>query len=312
MVIRVNKFPDLKQEDFNALTYKTHPEYQSSTLVPGYWQDVWLRLRSNHLATMGIVIIALLLFFAMVGPYMNSYTYDQQNLDMINQPPGAKYWFGTDSLGRDLFTRTWQGARISLLIGFFTSVICLVIGVIYGGISGYAGGRIDDLMMRVVEVLGSIPFLLYVILLMIMMEPGLKAILIALGAVYWLTMARIVRGQVLALKEQEYVLSAKVLGINTWRILIRHLIPNTMGPILVTMTLMIPEAIFTEAWLSFLGLGVSVPKASWGVLANQGMEGLRNYPWQLFFPAFFISLTMLAFNFVGDGLREALDPRLKR
>ncbi|MFZ5633884.1 MAG: ABC transporter permease [Bacillota bacterium] len=277
-----------------------------------YWGDVWKRLKRNRMAILGLAVIALLVFFALVGPYMSGYTYDQQDLSMTNQPPGAKFWFGSDYLGRDIFTRIWYGARISLIIGFVTSVICLVIGVLYGGISGYAGGRVDDVMMRVVEVLNSIPFLLYVILLMVLMEPGLKAIFIALGAVYWLTMARIVRGQVLALKEQEFILSARVLGAGSWRVLVRHLIPNTMGPIIVTMTLMIPEAIFTEAWLSFLGLGVSVPMASWGVLASEGMEGLRNYPWQLFFPAFFISLTMLAFNFLGDGLRDALDPRLRR
>ncbi|MHB1044324.1 MAG: ABC transporter permease, partial [Eubacteriales bacterium] len=214
--------------------------------------------------------------------------------------------------GRDLFTRVWCGARISLLIGLVTSIICMLIGVVYGSISGYAGGRVDEIMMRLVEVLYSIPFLLYVILLMVLFEPGLKTIFLALGLVYWLSMARLVRGQVLALKEQEYVLAARLLGAGACRILTRHLIPNTMGPIIVSMTLLVPEAIFTEAFLSFLGLGVSAPMASWGVLASEGIRGLRNYPWQLFFPAFFISLTMLAFNFAGEGLREALDPRMRR
>lgn len=303
---------ELRREDFQALACKSELAGDLPAVPLSYWGDVWKRLKRNRMAILGLAVIALLVFFALVGPYMSGYTYDQQDLSMTNQPPGAKFWFGSDYLGRDIFTRIWYGARISLIIGFVTSVICLVIGVLYGGISGYAGGRVDDVMMRVVEVLNSIPFLLYVILLMVLMEPGLKAIFIALGAVYWLTMARIVRGQVLALKEQEFILSARVLGAGSWRVLVRHLIPNTMGPIIVTMTLMIPEAIFTEAWLSFLGLGVSVPMASWGVLASEGMEGLRNYPWQLFFPAFFISLTMLAFNFLGDGLRDALDPRLRR
>lgn len=308
----MNRSLELRREDFQALTFERGEAEDLSAVPLSYWGDVCRRLKGNRLAVLGLVVISVLVCFALVGPYLSGYTYDQQDLGMTNQPPGAKFWFGSDYLGRDIFTRIWYGARISLMIGFVTSVICLVIGVLYGGVSGYAGGRVDDLMMRVVEVLNSIPFLLYVILLMVLMEPGLKAILIALGAVYWLTMARIVRGQVLALKEQEYILSARVLGVSTWRILIRHLIPNSVGPIIVTMTLLIPEAIFTEAWLSFLGLGVSVPKASWGVLASEGMEGLRNYPWQLFFPAFFISLTMLAFNFVGDGLRDALDPRLRR
>ncbi|MCL6611320.1 MAG: ABC transporter permease [Peptococcaceae bacterium] len=303
---------ELRPEDFQALGDKGGPAEGLSADPLNYWRDVWRRLKANRAAVFGLTVIAVLVFFALAGPYLSGHTYDRQDLSMINQPPGAGFWFGTDCLGRDLFTRIWYGARISLLIGFVTGAVCLVIGVLYGGISGYAGGRVDDLMMRAVEVLGSIPFLLYVILLMVLMGPGLKAVFIALGAVYWLTVARIVRGQVLALKEQEYILAARVLGISPWRILTRHLIPNTMGPILVTLTLIIPEAIFTEAWLSFLGLGVSVPKASWGVLASEGMEGLRNYPWQLFFPAFFISLTMLAFNFVGDGIRDALDPRLRR
>ncbi|MCL6478294.1 MAG: ABC transporter permease [Peptococcaceae bacterium] len=302
----------LRPEDFYKVSAGSEPAEDLPITPLSYWGDVWQRLKRNRMAVLGLAVIALLVFFALVGPYLSAYTYDQQDLGMTNQPPGAKFWFGSDCLGRDIFTRIWYGARISLMIGFVTSVICLVIGVLYGGISGYAGGRVDDVMMRVVEVLNSIPFLLYVILLMVLMEPGLKAIFTALGAVYWLTMARIVRGQVLALKEQEFILSARVLGAGSWRILVRHLIPNTMGPIIVTMTLMIPEAIFTEAWLSFLGLGVSAPMASWGVLASEGMEGLRNYPWQLFFPAFFISLTILAFNFLGDGLRDALDPRLRR
>ncbi len=303
---------ELRREDFQPLKLRSDLAEELSTVPLGYWGDVWQRLKRNRLAILGLAVIALLVFFALAGPCLSGYSYDTQDLSMTNQPPGAKYWFGSDYLGRDIFTRIWYGARISLMIGFVTSIICFIVGVFYGGISGYAGGRVDEIMMRVVEVLSSIPFLLYVILLIVLMEPGLKAIFIAMGSVYWLTMARIVRGQVLALKEQEYILSARLIGAGAWRMLVRHLVPNTMGPIIVTMTLMIPEAIFTEAWLSFLGLGVSSPMASWGVLASEGMEGLRNYPWQLFFPAFFISLSMLAFNFVGDGLNDALDPRLRR
>lgn len=278
----------------------------------GYWQDVWQRLKKNKLAIAGLIMIVLLALMALVGPHISGYSYEEQDLLMINQAPSSQHWFGTDSLGRDLFTRVWFGARISLMIGILTSVICLVIGVIYGGISGYAGGLVDNVMMRIVEVLYSIPFLLYVILLSVLFEPGLTSILMALGAVYWLNVARIVRGQVLALKEQEYIMAARLMGAGTWRILYKHLIPNSMGPIIVTMTLLIPEAIFTEAFLSFLGLGVSAPMASWGVLANDGLQGLRSYPWQLIFPSIFISLTILAFNFVGDGLRDALDPRMRR
>jgi oligopeptide transport system permease protein len=278
----------------------------------GCRQDVWLRLKQNKLAMAGIIIIFLLALMALAGPHLSAHTCEEQYLLMVNQPPGGSYWFGTDALGRDLFTRVWYGARISLTIGLLTSVICLVIGVLYGGISGYLGGRADEIMMRFVDVIYSIPFLLYVILLMVLLEPGLKSIFIALGMIYWQNMARIVRGQVLALKEQEYIYAARLLGAGIWRILLRHLIPNAMGPIIVSMTLLVPEAIFTEAFLSFLGLGVSAPMASWGVLASDGIQGLRNYPWQLFFPALFISITILAFNFVGDGLRDALDPRLRR
>ncbi len=277
-----------------------------------YWQDAWRRLKQNRLAMAGLITIGITIVMALVGPYLSGYTYSQQDLTMVNHPPGAGYWVGTDALGRDLFTRLWYGARISLLVGLVTSLITLVVGVLYGGISGFAGGKVDEIMMRIVEILWAIPFLLYVILLMVVLGPGLKTIFIALGAVYWMGMARIVRGEILSLKEREYVLAARVLGAGSWRILWRHLIPNAMGPIIIQMTLAIPEAIFTEAFLSFLGLGVSAPMASLGVLASTGMEGIRSYPWQIFFPATLITITMLAFNFLGDGLRDALDPRMRK
>jgi len=204
------------------------------------------------------------------------------------------------------------GARISLLIALVATLVNFFIGVIYGGIAGFAGGRVDNLMMRVVDVIATVPLLLYVILLMVIFEPGLKTIMIAIGTVYWVNMARIVRGQILAIKEQEFVLAARTLGASSSRILFRHLIPNTMGPIIVALAMMIPSAIFTEAFLSFIGLGVSAPMASWGTLANDAVSGLRTYPYQLFYPALFISVTVLAFNFLGDGLRDALDPRLRK
>lgn len=277
----------------------------------GYWSDAWRRLKHNPLAMAGVITILLLIILACVGPYLSGYRYDEQNLLMVNQPPSSTHWFGTDALGRDLFTRVWYGARISLAIGIITSFICLGLGVVYGGISGYMGGWVDDFMMRFVEVLYSIPFLLYCILFIVVLGPGLKGIFIALGAVYWLNVARIVRGQVLILKEQEYVLAARAIGAGTLYILFKHILPNAIGPILATMTLIIPEAIFTEAFLSFLGLGVSAPMASWGVLASEGLNSIRNYPWQLFFPSLFICLTVLSFNFVGDGLQDALDPRTR-
>lgn len=277
-----------------------------------YWQDAWMRLKKHKLAMTGLVIIALLIFMAIVGPYMNEFDYRENHLDKTYQAPGSEYWFGSDGLGRDVFTRVWYGARISLTIGIVTAFITFAIGVVYGGISGLLGGKVDEVMMRIVEILWGIPFLLYVILLMLILEPGLQTIFIALGAVYWLRMARIVRGQVLSLKNQEYVLAARALGASNWRILTRHLIPNAMGPIIVEVTLSVPQAIFSEAFLSFLGLGVSVPMASWGVLASEGIGAYRSYPWLITYPALFISLTMLAFNFLGDGLRDALDPRMRK
>jgi oligopeptide transport system permease protein len=222
------------------------------------------------------------------------------------------YWFGTDTLGRDIFVRNLYGARISLLIALMATAVQFFIGVVYGGVSGYVGGRVDNLMMRIVDLIDTIPLLLYVILLMVVLGAGLMTIMIALGSVYWVRMARLVRGQVLSIKENEFILAARALGASPWRIMVRHLIPNSMGAIIVSLAMMIPSAIFTESFLSFIGLGVSAPQASWGTLASDAMGGLRTYAYQLFVPSFFISMTVLSFNFLGDGLRDALDPRLRK
>ena len=278
----------------------------------GFRQDAWLRLKKNRAALAGLSIILFISVLAIFGPMLSPYSYSDQTLANANQQPSASHWFGTDNLGRDLATRVCYGARISLSIGIVASLINLGIGVIYGGISGYFGGRIDSVMMRIVDILYGIPLLLYVILLMVVLKPGLLNVFIALGLVYWLRMARIVRAQVLGLKELEFVLSARVLGASPLRLIFGHLLPNSLGPIIVTLTLSIPEAIFIEAFLSFIGLGVSAPMASWGVLASEGVVTLRSYPFQLLWPAVAISLTMLGFNFLGDGLRDALDPRMRR
>ena len=278
----------------------------------GYWQDAWLRLKKDKAAMLGLIFILALLLFAIIGPVFSSYSYEDQNFMQANLAPSAEHWFGTDSLGRDLFVRVLYGARISLSIGIVASLINLVIGVIYGGISGYAGGRTDRIMMNIVDILYSVPTLLYVILLMVVFKPGLMNIFVALGISYWLQMARIVRGEVLKLKEQEFVLAAKSMGAGSSRILVKHLIPNAVGAIIVSLSMSIPDAIFTEAFLSFIGLGVSAPMASWGVLASDGVNSIRVFPFQLFFPALAISLTMLAFNFLSDGLRDALDPKMRR
>ena len=278
----------------------------------GYWQDAWIRLKKNKMALLGLIIIVCLIVVAIFGPIFSSHTYDEQNLMMTNSSPSWEHWFGTDNLGRDIFIRVLYGARISLAIGIVASLLNLFIGVIYGGIIGFCGGKIDRIMMNIVDILYSVPTLLYVILLMVILKPGLINIFIALGIGYWLQMARIVRGQILSMKEQEFILAARTIGVSKKRILFRHLLPNAMGAIIVTMTLAIPDAIFTEAFLSFIGLGVSAPMASWGVLASEGVNNLRAYPFQLFFPAVAISVTMLAFNFLGDGLRDVLDPKMRR
>ena len=278
----------------------------------GYWQDAWIRLKKNKMALLGLIIIICLIVVAIFGPIFSSHTYDEQNLMMTNSSLSWEHWFGTDNLGRDIFIRVLYGARISLAIGIVASLLNLFIGVIYGGIAGFFGGKIDRIMMNIVDILYSVPTLLYVILLMVILKPGLINIFIALGIGYWLQMARIVRGQILSMKEQEFILAARTIGVSKKRILFRHLLPNAMGAIIVTMTLAIPDAIFTEAFLSFIGLGVSAPMASWGVLASEGVNNLRAYPFQLFFPEVAISVTMLAFNFLGDGLRDVLDPKMRR
>ncbi len=277
-----------------------------------YWQDVRERLMRDKLAVLGLLVIVLIVALAVFGPVLSPYEYDAQDFMMSNEPPSGAHWFGTDMFGRDIFVRVLYGARISLAVGFLASFISLFIGVIYGGISGFTGGKTDNIMMGIVDVIYSVPMMIYVILLMVVVGPGLKSIFITLGISYWAPMARIVRAEVMRLKNEEFILAARVLGASPGRILLRHLIPNAMGPILVTLTFSIPGAIFTEAFLSFVGLGVSAPMASWGVLSSDAVGSLAIYPWQLFFPAGAISITILAFNFLGDGLRDALDPRLRK
>ncbi|MDF2662698.1 MAG: binding-protein-dependent transport system inner rane component [Paenibacillus sp.] len=276
------------------------------------WKDAWLRLRANKLAMTGLVILIVLAFMAAFGQMMTPYDYYTNDLNNTNQPPSAEHWFGTDDLGRDMFARTWMGASISLRVGLFAAVIDLLIGVIYGGIMGYFGGRIDEAMNRFSEVMDSIPYLLIVIMFVVVFEPSMYTIILALVITGWIKMAWIVRGQVMLLKNHEYALASRSLGAGFSRILFRHLIPNASGPIIVTLTLTVPQAIFAEAFLSFLGLGVNSPAASWGTMISDALSSWMYMPWRLFFPAVLISLTMFAFNVFGDGLRDAFDPKMKK
>ena len=299
-------------EEFTLLS----PEERLSaeTLRPSktYWADVWSRLKEDKLAVFGLWVILIVMVFAVFAPMFSRYEYDGMDFNFSNDPPTLTHFFGCDMFGRDLFVRVAYGARISLAVGFLASFISLFIGVIYGGVSGYKGGKIDDVMMRIVDVIYSVPAMIYVILLMVVVGPGLKSIFITLGISYWAPMARMVRAEVMRIKSEEFVIAARVTGASPSRILFRHIIPNAMGTVLVTLTFSVPGAIFTEAFLSFVGLGVSAPMASWGVLCSESVPAMAIYPWQLFFPAGAISITILAFNFLGDGLRDALDPKLRR
>lgn len=266
----------------------------------------WQRYKNNTVAMGALLLLLLITFCAIFIPFFSQYTYYEIDLSHANQPPSLAHWFGTDDLGRDVFIRLWYGARISLFVGLAAALMDLIIGMLWGGIAALAGNKIDEAMMRIADILYSIPSLLIVISLMVILGPGLLTILVALSLLGWITMARVVRGQMLQLKQQNYVLAARGLGASFWRILFIHLLPNSIGPIIVTLTLTIPSAIFTEAFLSYLGLGVQAPIASWGTMASEGVPALEYYPWRLFFPAGLICLTILAFHLVGDGLNDAL------
>ncbi|WP_274726864.1 ABC transporter permease [Taylorella equigenitalis] len=297
--------------DFQPILEKPTYTFENKKSV-SFWGDVWKSLRANRLAMLGLFVLVVLILFAIFAPIFAPYDVSMQSLSEQNLPPSSKHWFGTDDLGRDVFVRTWYGARISLFVGIMAAIIDLVVGVSYGGFSGLKGGYTDTIMMRIVEILYGLPNLLIVILLMVVMGSSLFTIIVALTVTGWIGMARLVRGQVLQLKNYEYVEASKLLGGGNVHIIRNHLIPNTIGPIIVQMTLTVPSAIFAEAALSFLGLGVQAPHASWGVMTNDALGVILSGEWwQLFFPALCISLTMFGFNVLGDGLQDAFDPRLK-
>lgn len=273
------------------------------------WQDAWRRLQKNRLALLGLGVLLAMTLTALLTPWIAPYSYDAQNLALGATPPSAQHWLGTDILGRDLLTRILYGSRVSLMVGFVATGVALSIGILYGTIAGYAGGRVDATMMRLVDIMYALPFMIFIILLMVVFGRNIVLLFFAIGAVEWLTMARIVRSQVQTLRQQEFIEAAVSLGLSRWLIVRRHLIPNTLGPVIVYTTLTIPGVILLEAFLSFLGLGIQPPQSSWGSLISAGVETMEEYPWLLLFPGLVLSITLFALNFLGDGLRDALDPR---
>lgn len=283
-----------------------------------YWKDAMRRLSKNKVAIICAIYLILILLLAIFVPIFSKYTVSEVHIEHTDKgmfyvaEDGHMHIFGTDSLGRDIFTRIWSGARVSLFIAFTAVIVNVIIGIVYGGISGYVGGRTDNIMMRIIEIINGIPYLMIVILLMMVMKAGVVTMIVAYAAVGWTGMARLVRGQIISMKDQEFVVAARSMGAKPFRIVAKHLIPNTLSVVIVNITLAIPSAIFTEAFLSFIGLGVPIPKASWGSLANEGAAVFQQYPHMLFLPAIFISLTMLSFNLLGDALRDVFDPRLRK
>ena len=276
------------------------------------WQDAWHRLKKNRLALFGLTVLISLCIIALLTPWIAPYGYEQQNLQLGASPPSAAHWLGTDIFGRDMLTRILYGSRVSLMVGFIATGVALVIGILWGTIAGYAGGKVDAVMMRLVDILYALPFMIFIILLMVIFGRNILLLFFAIGAVEWLTMARIVRGQVQSLRKQEFVEAAVSLGLSRWAIIRRHLIPNTLGPVIVYTTLTIPSVMLLEAFLSFLGLGIQPPQSSWGLLISYGVETMEEYPWLLIFPGLTLSITLFALNFLGDGLRDALDPKASK
>lgn len=297
---------DIDRTD-NWLPIEPVVERSCEMILPSFKLQAWHRFWDHPLGKLGLALLFPILIMIIIGPSLSGYHYDALHLAYKNRPPSAEFWFGSDDLGRDIFTRIWYGARISLTVGLLAAFIDLAIGLLWGGISGLVGGCLDEILMRCADILYSLPYLLIVIILTVALGSGLFSLLVAITLTGWITMARIVRGQILSLKAMDYIMAAKALGASQTRLLLCHLLPNAMGPILITLTLTVPSAIFAEAFLSFLGLGIQAPQASWGTMANEGLPALQFYPWRLFFPALFISQTMLAFHLIGEGLKFAFD-----
>jgi len=276
------------------------------------WRDAWHRLKKNKMAVASAVILALLSLASVLAPWIAPYSYEEQNLDLRAVPPRHGHWLGTDALGRDQLTRLLYGGRVSLMVGIVATGVALLIGVTYGAVSGFFGGKIDALMMRIVDIIYALPFTIFVILLMVFFGRDIRLLFIAIGAVEWLTMARIVRGQVQSLKKQEFIEAAHALGLRRRRIIFLHMIPNVLGPIIVYATLTVPAVMLLEAFLSFLGLGVQPPMSSWGLMIKDGADRMEECPWLLIAPGVTLAVTLFCLNFLGDGLRDALDVRASK
>ncbi len=324
----IHTAPEFAVADADVLAAERSDVIKGTSL----WRDAWRRLLKNRLAVFGMIVVALITIASIIGPFiikqLTGITPDYIPTDVaalrsippLTAPDGSFSWLhllGTDNQGRDMLARILQGGQISLMVGIIATLVSLLIGVSYGATAGYLGGRIDNLMMRAVDVLYSLPYIIIVIVLLSVFRSQtargqVVLLFVALGSVSWLTMARIVRGQVLSLKNQEFVLAARATGVSTPRIIFRHIVPNTLGPVIVYATLTIPTVMLTEAFLSFLGFGVQPPLASWGTLATDGIQNLGIFPWQLLFPGLAMALTLFSLNFLGDGLRDALDPQMRQ
>lgn len=303
----------ISKEKFAKINVDTSASEVMARPRMGYWQDGLRRLKTNKVAILAVIVLAIILIMTVIGPHINGFKYFEMDATKVNAKPNIKHWFGTDELGRDIFSRVWQAGRTSMIIGIFGAVISTVVGCIYGGFAAYLGGRADNLMMRIVEILTSIPYLIVVILISVVLQSrSIGTLLLSLTLTGWCGMARLVRGQMLQIKEQEFIMAAEALGVSTWKIITKHLIPNSLGIVIVSITFDIPGYIFAESFLSYMGLGPQPPATSWGALAAAAQQNFIFYPHQLFFPSLMIALTMLSFTLLGDGLRDALDPKLRQ
>ena len=302
---------ELAPELFEPVGSSTPDSHEIAGLSISLWQNSWRRLKRNRGALTGLVVILVLMVLAAIGPLVSPHTPYEQDLSSQFVGPSSQHWFGTDDFGRDMWTRVWAGTRISLYIAFLAAILDLIVGVSYGASSGLLGGRIDEVMQRGIEILNGIPTLIVVVLAMLVLKPGILTISIALGINGWTYMALITRSRILQLKGQEFALASRSLGAGRIRLLTKHLLPNSLGPLIVQLMLTIPAAVFFEAFLSFISLGIQVPEASLGSLISDGYRELRFHPYLLWFPAAILSLLMICFNLLGDGLRDALDPRMR-